>query len=450
LTHVCHHLDLRALAAVSATCKRFRRGDGALETVEMPTKSPVVTALLEHAFPGGELVPSTRPMGCAKSWVAYLVDYAWRRHRFREAPPIAAGYDVSLSVDAAGRLLACGGGAATGHGDADRIYSDPTPVAAMAGVRVQQVAAGTEHCLALGWDGRVYSWGRNVYGKLGQGDRLTRPAPALVEGLEGVRDIAVASAHSFAVTDSGSVFYWGRVPFLAAGDTLRPIVVEGFGGVRVRRVSAGTNTAFAIGKGGELFSWGFDDCGLPGHGDEQNHPSPKRVEALRGVRVRSVSVGDMHALALSEDGLVYAWGNNLRRATLGHPNVDMELLPKQVEALRGVQMGSIAAGGDRSYAMSCTGELWAWGVAENGVPPLGHGEQRNCLLPKRIASLQGIKVRSVAANENHTLALAEDGGVYAWGHELATRAGALGLGSAGTEAVPTPQRLPALLAAYGL
>jgi alpha-tubulin suppressor-like RCC1 family protein len=53
--------------------------------------------------------------------------------------------------------------------------------------------------------------------------------------------------------------------------------------------------------------------GLLAHGDAQYQHSPKRIEALRGVRVSSVSVGWEHALALAEDGLVYAFARRGRR-----------------------------------------------------------------------------------------------------------------------------------------
>jgi alpha-tubulin suppressor-like RCC1 family protein len=76
--------------------------------------------------------------------------------------------------------------------------------------------------------------------------------------------------------------------------------------VRVRRVCAGRHVAFAIGEAGELSSWGLGRIGVLGHGDEQDQPSPKRVEALRGIEVSSFSRAHWHALTLAEDGLVYA------------------------------------------------------------------------------------------------------------------------------------------------
>jgi hypothetical protein len=138
LTHVCQHLCLGDLVHVSLTCKRFRHGG--LETVELPTESPVVTALGKIAFRRPELIPNMRPIGYSESWVAYLAGCARQRH-CRENPPIAAGSAQCLFVNAAGRLLACGTGEPVGHGDAEGWHPIPTPVAAMAGIRVRSVAA---------------------------------------------------------------------------------------------------------------------------------------------------------------------------------------------------------------------------------------------------------------------------------------------------------------------
>jgi alpha-tubulin suppressor-like RCC1 family protein len=447
LTGVCLQLDLHGLIRVSETCTRFRHGDGGLETLELPTKSPVVTALRELAFPGGVGIPSTRTVGCFKSWVAYLARCARQRH-CRQAPSIAAGNHQSVFLVASGQLLACGKGFAVGHGDEKVKYSCPTPVAAMAGIRMRSVAAGLGHSLALGWDGRVYSWGANSRGQLGHGNQLAKASPALVEALESVRSIAASDFFSLAVTQSGSVFQWGEPFRRGAEDSPRPITVEGFGGVRVRCVCGGYRVAFAIGEKGELFSWGSGKNWRLGHGDTQDQPSPKRIEALKGVRVSSVSVGCYHALALTEDGLVYAWGENRYGALLGDPHVERELQPKPVEALRAVRVGSVAAAGARSYAVSDTGELWAWGI--EGV---GHGEQTPCPLPKPIESLRGIKVDAVAASDNHALALADDGSVYAWGNWNAAQTAALGLGPSVSDAgacVPTPQHVPELRVACGL
>jgi hypothetical protein len=402
LADVCQHLILHDLVRIAATCKHFRHSDGDLETAELPTKLPVITALRELAFPRGGQTPSTRPTGCSESWVAYLARCARQRRR-RETPPIAAGLQHTLFVNATARLLLCGEGAAEGHEAAWSNTFITISVAAMAEVQFRSVAAGSCHSLALSKDGRVFSWGWNGNGQLGQGDKLDRLSPTLVEGLEGVRGVAAASHHSLGVTHSAAVFRWGCDFLREWRRSFRPIIVEGLGGVRVRQVYAGTGLAFATGEDGELFSWGQGRFGLLGHGDTQVQPSPKRVEAARGVRMRSVSVGVWHALALAEDGLVYAWGGNPLGLLLGNPEVENELLLKPVEALRGVRVGSVAAAQYRSYALADTGELWAWGSEHPRVPPLGHGGLLTpCFLPKPIESLQNVKVDAVSAAQGHT------------------------------------------------
>jgi alpha-tubulin suppressor-like RCC1 family protein len=370
-----------------------------------------------------------------------------RLRRFHEAPCIAAGDQRSLFVDEFGHLLASGEGAATGHGNAETNTFLPTPVAAMAGICVRSLAAGSSHSLVLCGDGRVCAMGRNNCGQLGQGDRFIKRAPVLVKGLEGVRSIAAADCYSLAVAGSGAVFFKGRA-LLREADIGRPILVERFGeGVRMGRVCAGSGAAFGIGEAGEFFWWGRGEGFLLGHGDEQDQPSPKRVEALRGIPMSSVSVGMCSALALTEDGLLYFW-------TIVFSGFGIALPTPVGETLRGVRVTSVAAAYVASYALADTGELLAFGYEDLDVPPIGHGELEPCFLPKPIEALRGVKVAAVAAAIHHTLARADDGSVYSWGDAHAAKSGALGMRPSVSDApgvrVPTPQRILALRVGCGL
>jgi alpha-tubulin suppressor-like RCC1 family protein len=109
-----------------------------------------------------------------------------------------------------------------------------------------------------------------------------------------------------------------------------------------------------------------------------------------------------------------------------------------------VLVGGVAAAGCRSYAVTETGEVWAWGIDRNGAPPIGYDDDINCPLPKPIESLRGAKVDAVAAGYEHTLAVADDGGVYAWGTRRAAGSGALALRPSMMASECTPQRIPAL------
>jgi alpha-tubulin suppressor-like RCC1 family protein len=204
------------------------------------------------------------------------------------------------------------------------------------------------------------------------------------------------------VTQSGDLFRWGAA--ILIGDeagSLQPIIVEGFGEVRVRRAGYCKENAYAIGEDEEFFWWGRAGCARFDLGNWQDQPSPKRVGVLRGIRVSDLGIGWGHALALGKDGLVYTWGESYGRTVLGHPHVERELLPKPVEALRGVRVSSIIAAGLGSYAVADIGELWAWGCDFEFYAPLGHGEEKSCSVPKPIALLHGIKMDAVAATLDH-------------------------------------------------
>jgi alpha-tubulin suppressor-like RCC1 family protein len=157
-------------------------------------------------------------------------------------------------------------------------------------------------------------------------------------------------------------------------------------------------------------------------------------------------------MSRAEDGLVYVWGDNLDGALGGYTSLDQQWLPDPVEALRRMRVGSIAAAGLRSFAVTCTGKLCAWGV-EATDSRLGHGRTSNCYCPKPVKSLRGVKVDAVAIGNEHTLALSDDGSVYAWGSKMAAKSGALGLGQSvidARKAVRTPQPIPELRCACGV
>ena len=72
---------------------------------------------------------------------------------------------------------------------------------------VETIAGGLHHSLAKDSEGKVYSWGRHLYGRLGHPDVTTDvETPRLIESLknEKVIDIACGNDCSFAVTESGN------------------------------------------------------------------------------------------------------------------------------------------------------------------------------------------------------------------------------------------------------
>ena len=86
-------------------------------------------------------------------------------------------------------------------------------------------------------------------------------------------------------------------------------------------------------------------------------------------------------------------------------------------------MTRITCGQTSSMAVLENGEVYGWGYNGNGQ--LGLGNNINQLNPQRVTGLQGVVVTSVVCGYAHTLAVTDEGSLYAWG---ANSYGQLGTG----------------------
>ena len=109
---------------------------------------------------------------------------------------------------------------------------------------------------------------------------------------------------------------------------------------------------------GSVWSWSLGGSGCLGHGDQQNQLLPKKVETFVGQRVVALLAGYDHSLALTADGAVWSWGWGYY-AQLGHGDQQNQLLPKKVEAFVGQPVVAVSAGGNHSLALTADGALWS-------------------------------------------------------------------------------------------
>ncbi|WP_028048162.1 putative Ig domain-containing protein [Cellulomonas sp. URHD0024] len=99
---------------------------------------------------------------------------------------------------------------------------------------------------------------------------------------------------------------------------------------------------------------------------------------------------------------------------------------------------AIDSGGRHTLGLAQDGTVYAWG--KNDLGQLGTGTNADTTLPVRVGLPAGLRFKAVAAGLSFSMALAEDGTVWSWG---ADESGQLGLGSIGP-AVSSPQMIPQL------
>ena len=471
---ILSHLDTRDLACLAATCPSLWRD---VPTPSTPPRiiGPVETELRLRAERRG-LVVGSLPEG-APSWLLYLLACD-RRDALRRHAPLAVGFTQSIFVDREGRLLSCGGAVngqlLLGHAvdpeadpDAPRKIVSPTPVPSMQATRVVSVATGGFHCLALSTVGEVYSWGSGDHSELGHLDQDVMPNR--IVSLSRIERIAAATSRTSAAVDvNGHLYTWGRppvggLPSVGLLDTdderlgpnglgyevdihetwVQPIPrrVDALLQHRVVGVALGHGFTLAVTDAGAVFSFGYNEDGALGHGSSVSEVLPRQIEALTqtGRRFVAVAAADCQALALTEEGELYGWGEP---QTAEEP-LQRVRVPQRIAELVGIQVKLVYALDASSCAVTETGELFSWSHESDYTNHLGHGVGALQLGPKRVEGLGGVKIAAAAICHTHTLVADEDGVVWGFGKRCA-----LGLddepGRADDERVEPPTLIPAL------
>jgi alpha-tubulin suppressor-like RCC1 family protein len=149
-------------------------------------------------------------------------------------------------------------------------------------------------------------------------------------------DVACGWDHTCAVTSTGSILTWGDSSILTGHGTgtLLPRVLQDLSSKGVVSVSANRYHTACVTKAGEVFTWGYGQYGRLGHGDETNQQTPKRVEALIGVKVTMVSCGRLHTVVCTEDGQMYTFGRG-EHGQLGHGDEENKSSPCSSTGLGG-------------------------------------------------------------------------------------------------------------------
>jgi len=348
-----------------------------------------------------------------------------------------------------GRVFAWGHDASGELGDGSTT-ARPLPVAVTAvPAGAVAVAAGKSHGLALMADGTVFGWGHNRSGELGDGTKIDRLLPVRIKGLHDVRGLAAGDGFSLALEADGTVLAWGNNKSGQLGDGNAPMdhaaaaVVHGLGpSSGVVEIAAGSSFGMVRKADGSVWEWGNGTSGQLGDGKNDKQSAPTVVKGLGpGSHVIAVAGGGAFSLALKSDGTVLAWGHN-RSGQLGdsHPGIDRAVPAAVVGLGAGSGVVGIAAGDSFSLALKKDGTVLAWGHNKSGE--LGDGSApTDHATPVRVAGFgPGSGVRAVAAGGFHALAITASGIVWAWGNNSS---GELGDGTAPTDHhTPVRVRLP--------
>ena len=341
----------------------------------------------------------------------------------------------------------------------------PLPDGVDSGFTYTQIAAGGAHVLAIGSDQTVYAWGANDQGQLGNGSQDTQnhSKPQPVKGADGqpfkAVQISAGTSDSAAIDTQGRVYTWGSehsTYFTYSTSKPTPTLAKdpdgSSQGLHAVQVSVNYSFIMAMDADGNVYTWGYNNFGQFGNGtatgststtyaaDPARVPDPK--DTSKAFKAAQISAGSDHALAISQDGTLWAWGYN-NFGQLGDGTTTDQPKPKQVknptDSSQPFQVAQINADTIHSLAVDENGTAWAWGW--NVYGQLGDNTTSNRYTPTRVlppagqgSAGAGLAAARISGGYYHSLAIGRDGNAYAWGDN---QYGELGDGSAAQSRTPT-------------
>lgn len=318
----------------------------------------------------------------------------------------------------------------------------------LAGKVVDDMFAAQFHNCALA-SGKVYCWGWNNNGQLGQGNTTDSSVPVEVKGaLLGKTVTAIGgSGNTSCAIAEGKIYCWGSnssgtvgvntttsyytTPQLVVAGNTSTTLPSSYTATKLSTSGSRSYLMCAIADG-KAYCWGPNEVGQVGDGTTT---TPRRLPTkvldtgvLSGKTITSISQdgyidsasGAYPHVCVVANGSLYCWGENnsgqLGRAAGNTTDSSSPVAVYASGVLSGKTIQDVGAGLRHTCALA-GGEVYCWGLNSSGQ--VGDNTTTTRYVPVKVYQetnvLQGITVNSIGAGANRGCAVTANAKAFCWG-----------------------------------
>lgn len=307
---------------------------------------------------------------------------------------------------------------------------------------IKNFSTNTDNSCSIKNNGAGYCWGWNGYGSIGDGSNTDSSIPVSINSsgvLSGktLKQISVGDTHVCAIASDDKVYCWGDNTYGALGNnsttnSSSPVAVSTSGvlsGKTILSVAAGSYFTCALASDNKVYCWGRDNFGQLGNMNTTTSLIPVAVDtsatsSLNGKTVLQIAVNDSSVCAISNDYKGHCWGKNgTTMGILGANNGTWSLKTYPVAiystgVLSGKTLRQISGNSDSATfcAIASDNQAYCWGDSADGQ--VGNNSWSQSIVPAAVSTsgvLSGKNIKSISTGYHHTCALTDANTVACWG-----------------------------------
>ena len=289
----------------------------------------------------------------------------------------------------------------------------------LSGKTLQALSVGPSHTCALAADDQLYCWGGTLAGAIGNGDTKSYnvPVSVLTSSMTGAQAVSVTSKGSANLIRTSDSSVWQSYSSISKFD---------YSDRAWKQVSTALKHVCAVSNDGKAYCWGDNTYGQLGNNTSTDQSSPTAVYTgtssspgvLYGKTIINIQSSERFTCALGSDYNVYCWGDNTDGELGNGSGATYSAVPVAVTkanyASKAVKQLSV--GRFHTCVVTSMNLVYCWG--KNNTGQLGNNTSVDSNVPVAVNTatlLSGLSILSVSAGGQFSCALASNSNVYCWG-----------------------------------